>query len=80
VHLDHDQTYTATGGATYKMGKASFTADGIFGSGLRRLDGRFAIINVFDKTYEIRDGTGIGVGPPAFGERRGYYAGISKPF
>jgi outer membrane receptor protein involved in Fe transport len=47
---------------------------------LGRLDGRIAVINVFDKTYEIRDGTGIGVGPPAFGERRGYYAGISKPF
>ena len=37
-------------------------------------------INVFDKGYEIRDGTGVGVGAPQFGPRRGFYAGISKAF
>jgi outer membrane receptor for ferrienterochelin and colicins len=41
---------------------------------------RADVINVFDKTYEIRDGTGVGVGAPQFGPRRGFYAGISKAF
>jgi outer membrane receptor for ferrienterochelin and colicins len=41
---------------------------------------RVDIINLFDKTYEIRDGTGVGVGAPQFGPRRGVYAGISKAF
>ncbi|HEY2782519.1 MAG TPA: TonB-dependent receptor [Steroidobacteraceae bacterium] len=39
---------------------------------------RFDIINVLDKRYEIRDGTGVGVGAPQFGPRRGLFFGISK--
>jgi outer membrane receptor protein involved in Fe transport len=38
------------------------------------------IINLLDEGYEIRDGSGIGVGAPQFGQRRSYYAGISKSF
>jgi outer membrane receptor protein involved in Fe transport len=38
------------------------------------------IVNLFDEGYEIRDGSGIGVGAPQFGQRRSYYAGISKSF
>jgi len=45
-----------------------------------KVDLRVSVINVFDKTYEIRDGTGIGVGAPQFGPRRGYFAGLSKVF
>jgi outer membrane receptor for ferrienterochelin and colicins len=41
---------------------------------------RADVINVFDKTYGIRDGSGVGVGAPQFGPRRGFYAGISKSF
>ncbi|HLZ74850.1 TonB-dependent receptor [Phenylobacterium sp.] len=41
---------------------------------------RADIINLFDKEYEIRDGTGVGVGAPQFGPRRGFYAGVSKAF
>ncbi|THD58347.1 TonB-dependent receptor, partial [Phenylobacterium sp.] len=41
---------------------------------------RADIINLFDKEYEIRDGTGIGVGAPQFGPRRGFFAGITKAF
>jgi outer membrane receptor for ferrienterochelin and colicins len=41
---------------------------------------RADVINLFDKEYEIRDGTGVGVGAPQFGPRRGFYAGISKAF
>jgi outer membrane receptor protein involved in Fe transport len=39
---------------------------------------RFDIVNLFDKVYELRDGSGIGVFAPQFGARRGFYAGISQ--
>jgi len=39
---------------------------------------RFDVVNVFDKIYEIRDGSGIGVFAPQFGPRRGYFVGISQ--
>jgi outer membrane receptor protein involved in Fe transport len=38
---------------------------------------RFDVINVFDRVYEIRNGTGVGVGAPQFGPRRGLFAGVS---
>ena len=44
------------------------------------LDVRFDIINLFDENYEIRDGTGVGVGAPQFGPRRGFFGGITKSF
>jgi hypothetical protein len=42
------------------------------------LTARFDILNVLDQRYEIRDGTGVGVGAPQFGPRRGLFFGISK--
>jgi outer membrane receptor protein involved in Fe transport len=39
---------------------------------------RFDVVNLFDKVYEIRDGTGIGVFAPQFGPRRGFFLGLSK--
>ena len=109
VYVDHDQRYTASTGASYTWLETRYTADAIYGSGLRRgfanteklppystvnlglahtfatrelgkLDLRMVVLNVFDKTYELRDGTGIGVGAPQFGPRRAYYAGLSKAF
>ncbi len=41
---------------------------------------RFDVINLFDESYEIRDGTGVGVGAPQFGPRRGFFVGLSKTF
>ena len=41
---------------------------------------RIAIINVTDRIYEIRDGSGIGVGAPQFGPRRGLYVSLTKNF
>jgi len=43
-------------------------------------EARLAVINAFDKVYEIRDGSGIGVGAPQYGPRRGVYVGLSKAF
>jgi outer membrane receptor protein involved in Fe transport len=42
------------------------------------ITGRFDIVNVFDRVYELRSGSGIGVSAPQFGPRRGYYAGLSQ--
>lgn len=36
--------------------------------------------NVANAVYEIRDGTGVGVGAPSFGPRRGFFVGVSKTF
>lgn len=45
-----------------------------------KITARVALINAFDKVYEIRDGSGIGVGAPQFGARRALYATLSKDF
>jgi hypothetical protein len=47
-------------------------------SGAGTLIARFDIINIFDKVYQIRDGTGVGVGAPQYGPRRGIFFGLSK--
>jgi len=115
IHLDHEQEFTASGGASYLWDHTRFSADFLLGSGLRAssiqpdgsvipngdhlpyylqvnlgvnhifhlgdagtLTTRFDVINAFDKRYEIRNGTGIGVGAPQFGPRRGLFFGISK--
>ena len=111
IYLDHNQTITASAGASYRIGATHLNGDVIVGSGLRR-DGevpngdhvpaytqvnfsivhdfntaatgpfsvRLDLINAFDDVYEIRDGTGVGVGAPQFGPRRGLFAGITKSF
>jgi outer membrane receptor for ferrienterochelin and colicins len=40
---------------------------------------RFDVTNVFDTAYEIRNGTGIGVGAPQWGPRRGFFGGVTFP-
>jgi len=40
---------------------------------------RLDVINVFDTAYQIRNGTGIGVGAPQWGPRRGFFGGITVP-
>jgi outer membrane receptor protein involved in Fe transport len=41
---------------------------------------RADVLNLFDKKYQIRSGEGVGVGAPQWGERRGFFIGISKKF
>ena len=53
----------------------AFDAQGIDG-----LTVRFDVINVFDTIYQIRNGTGVGVGASQYGPRRGFFAGVSKTF
>lgn len=111
IYLDHDQTWTASAGASYAFEDGALKglrlgSTMIYGSGLRA-DGdvpngaklppyaqfnlavsyelagpgvqlRFDVENLFDHQYEIRDGTGVGVGAPEWGPRRGFFVGISK--
>ncbi|HZY33370.1 MAG TPA: TonB-dependent receptor [Rhodanobacter sp.] len=44
------------------------------------LHAQFAVLNALDRTYELRDGSGIGVGAPQFGPRRGVYLSLQKDF
>lgn len=62
--------------ATFNLGVTQHL--GVFDD--KGIDLRLAVVNIFDSSYELRSGTGIGVGAPQFGERRGYYAGISRAF
>jgi outer membrane receptor for ferrienterochelin and colicins len=115
IHLDHEQRFTASGGASWLWQGTRFSGDFLLGSGLRAnetladgtsipngahlpyytqvnlgvshvfeiehagtLTARLDLINVLDKKYEIRDGTGVGVGAPQFGPRRGFFVGVSK--
>ena len=108
VFLDHDQTFTSSGGASYGWQGYGFRFDYLYGSGLRSgfantgnlplyvqvnagvskrfavpylgwVEARFDCINLFDRTYLIRDGSGIGVGAPQYGPRRAVFAGIRVP-
>jgi outer membrane receptor protein involved in Fe transport len=47
--------------------------------GVGNVEGRISLINVFDHTYQIRNGSGIGVFSPTYGPRRTLYAGIKIP-
>jgi outer membrane receptor protein involved in Fe transport len=118
IYLDHNQTYTASAGASYRLGTTRLSSDLLFGSGLRADDinpvtgqdipngehlpsylqvnfslvhdfastpagpisVRADLINAFDKSYEIRNGTGVGVGAPQWGPRRGLFVGVTKHF
>ena len=44
------------------------------------LEFRFDVTNVFDQSYQLRNGTGIGVFAPQFGPRRGFFGGIEWVF
>ncbi len=41
---------------------------------------RLDVINLLDRSYELRNGTGVGVGAPQFGLRRTILAGIAQKF
>ena len=109
VFLDHDERIAASTGISYTWKDTRFSADMLYGSGLRagfanteklqaywpvnigvehtfdlggkhKLKARVDVVNLFDQVYELRAGTGIGVGAPQFGQRRGIYCGMSYSF
>ena len=116
IYLDHNQTWTGSGGVAYTAFRptnhpARLSADFVVGSGLRadgsvpngealpgyytintsavqtlhlpglkRTQLRLDVINLLDRKYEIRNGTGVGVGAPQFGLRRTILVGIAQRF
>jgi outer membrane receptor protein involved in Fe transport len=44
------------------------------------LTARIDVINLFDKVYEIRSGSGVGVFAPQYGARRGVFFGLTQDF
>ena len=44
------------------------------------LELRFDVINLLDHIYQIRNGSGVGVGNPQFGPRRTFLAGLTQRF
>ena len=117
IHLDHDQTWTASAGAAYTFNQRTkyptrVSVDLLAQSGLRastptvpngaslpeyaavnasivqKLDLgigqgtelRLDVLNIGDAVYEIRNGTGVGVGAPQFGLRRAILAGLTQRF
>ncbi|WP_077036040.1 TonB-dependent receptor [Pelomonas sp. KK5] len=51
-----------------------------FGGAMGKVETRLSVVNLFDRTYQLRDGTGIGVGAPQYGQRRTVYLGLTKSF
>ena len=117
IHLDHEQLASASAGVDYRWANTIFSADTIYGTGLRQdltlpsgenipngahvppygevnlgishdltdigvdgLTARVDVINVFDINYQIRSGSGVGVFAPQYGQRRGFFFGLSKAF
>ena len=48
--------------------------------GLKATQLRLDVLNLLDRKYEIRNGTGVGVGAPQFGLRRTILVGIAQRF
>jgi outer membrane receptor protein involved in Fe transport len=46
----------------------------------RAIKVRLDIVNVGDHSYELRDGTGVGVNAAQYGERRGFFGSVSYEF
>jgi outer membrane receptor for Fe3+-dicitrate len=47
---------------------------------LKGLTLRADVLNLFDRKYQLRSGTGVGVGAPQWGQRRGFFLGVTKAF
>jgi outer membrane receptor protein involved in Fe transport len=69
-NTDHVPSYTQV--------NAGISREFLFPGWTKPTTVRFDVVNLFDKIYEIRDGSGIGVFAPQFGPRRGFYVGISQ--
>jgi len=113
IFLDHDQTWSSSGGVAYTFNQdgqypAHVSSDILYQSGLRastatipngaELPGyvtvnmsvvqrinadaevRLDLLNLANTPYEIRDGTGVGVGAPQYGIRRTVLAGVTVKF
>jgi outer membrane receptor protein involved in Fe transport len=44
------------------------------------IEASLSVLNVLDRVYELRDGSGVGVGAPQWGARRMLYIGLGRHF
>ena len=47
---------------------------------LKGLTVRADVLNLFDQKYQLRSGSGVGVGAPQWGQRQGFFVGVTKTF
>ncbi len=116
IYLDHNQSWTGSGGVAYTFNPDSdwatrLSSDLIVGTGLRKtvvtpndtslptyavvnlsavqnipIKGtrgaqvRFDVLNLLDSSYQLRDGTGVGVGAPQYGLRRTFLVTLAQKF
>lgn len=113
IFLDHDQTWSSSGGAAYTFNQdgqypTRVSSDILYQSGLRAstptipngaelpgyvtvnmsimqriargAEARLDLLNLANTPYEIRNGTGVGVGAPQYGIRRTILAGVTVKF
>ena len=71
LNRDHLASY-ATVNLAARRGFSIGSVDG--------LEASLSLINLMDRVYELRDGSGVGVGAPQWGLRRTLYVGLSKSF
>ena len=62
----------------YVVVNAGVSREFVWSPDAKPLTLRFDIVNLFDKIYVLRDGSGIGVFAPQYGARRGFYVGVSQ--
>jgi outer membrane receptor protein involved in Fe transport len=49
-------------------------------AGKRTLKARLDVVNLTDKSYELRNGAGVGVNAPQYGMRRGFFGSLGLSF
>jgi outer membrane receptor protein involved in Fe transport len=69
THLPSYTQFNAALAQTFDAGRA-----------LGKMEARLSVVNLFDSVYQLRDGSGIGVGAPQYGPRRSVYLGLTKYF
>ena len=116
IFLDHNQSWTMSGGVAYtfnadKEWATKVSLDFLYGNGLRTTlvtpndtalppystfnvaivqdipiglgkgtQLRFDAINLLDTSYQLRDGQGVGVGAPQFGQRQTFLLTLRQKF
>jgi outer membrane receptor protein involved in Fe transport len=71
ANTDHMPAYTVVNAGVSHTFNDSFAG---------KVNVRLSVINLLDRVYEIRDGSGVGVGAPQYGQRRGMYLALTKSF
>ncbi|HUK56518.1 MAG TPA: TonB-dependent receptor [Nitrospiria bacterium] len=72
--------FANTGKLPYNLQVNLGLTHGVAVSRRGKVEVRLAVLNLFDRVNELRDGSGVGVGAPQFATRRSFYGGINYAF